>query len=659
MKISAIMAVKNGEKYLEEAILSVLNQTWPDLEFIIVNDASTDSTKEIIKRFAKLDSRIILIDNTINQGQGGSFNRALASSTGDVISFIDADDIWYPSKLDRVVRAFRDNQQLSLFQHNLELYSDRTPTRQLRDNSFVIGNLGGEFGDIVGEIPKFAPTSALSFRSKLLSYVLPIPSKRFRISADGYLTRTSIYFGSLDSDMNPFGVYRLHSANLFANQSSEDIRIYVEGTLKPALNWFYAKKYINSYYTPNVISPILDLNLEFFRLLVSQNRPLSRLVIVGAVPVGKVYDFSASICKLLEPSSVGVLINEKMVESLKDLNVECFCFQNSPETGRLHELTKEVVGRVSDFLPDLIVMLYYGNLKDFTNVINALSPLIGRFKTVAMNDRGGLRFLESNGYIVPSIKPEAENLKVRLASRNRRRILFFKDRFKKARCVIVANGPSLSISTLECLAQFTSFASNKIFLAFKNTTWRPTFYCISDTLVAKQNRFEIHECIKGVTFVSQKCRRYLKDSIYLISIPHEPFDRANVLHSPDPSNGMSCGHSVVVMQLRLAYWMGFEEVFIIGLDHRYEYNESDKVSGMIEMGNQVLRSQGETNHFTSDYSKKGELWTVPQLERIEKEFNQLDLLYSRTGRRIYNATQGSNFVGFQNITVEGMISRLR
>lgn len=90
-KISVIMPVYNGEKYLREAIDSILNQTFTDFEFIILNDASKDSTEEIIKSYT--DNRIVYIKNEQNLGVAGTLNRGLEIAKGEYIARMDADDI--------------------------------------------------------------------------------------------------------------------------------------------------------------------------------------------------------------------------------------------------------------------------------------------------------------------------------------------------------------------------------------------------------------------------------------------------------------------------------------------------------------------------------------------------------------------------------------
>lgn len=91
-KISIIMCVYNTEKYIEKAIDSVLNQTYSNLELIIVDDNSSDSSNKIIRKKMKKDNRIILIENEKNRGLSYSRNKGLEVSTGEYIGYIDSDD---------------------------------------------------------------------------------------------------------------------------------------------------------------------------------------------------------------------------------------------------------------------------------------------------------------------------------------------------------------------------------------------------------------------------------------------------------------------------------------------------------------------------------------------------------------------------------------
>jgi len=111
-KISVIMSVFNGEKYLREAMDSILNQTFADFEFIIVNDGSTDNSLSIIKGYA--DKRIRVIDNEQNIGLTKSLNRAIRQARGEYIARQDADDISLPNRFEEQLKYFKKNPDVAL-----------------------------------------------------------------------------------------------------------------------------------------------------------------------------------------------------------------------------------------------------------------------------------------------------------------------------------------------------------------------------------------------------------------------------------------------------------------------------------------------------------------------------------------------------------------
>ncbi|RKY31599.1 MAG: hypothetical protein DRP67_02325 [Candidatus Omnitrophota bacterium] len=111
-KVSVIMAVYNGEKYLKECIDSILNQTFSDFEFIIINDGSTDKTEEILQDFK--DERIRIVNNKENLGLTKSLNIGLSISKGKYIARIDVDDIALPQRLEKQVKFLDENQDVGL-----------------------------------------------------------------------------------------------------------------------------------------------------------------------------------------------------------------------------------------------------------------------------------------------------------------------------------------------------------------------------------------------------------------------------------------------------------------------------------------------------------------------------------------------------------------
>lgn len=110
-KISVVMSVYNGELYLGEAIESILNQTYKNFEFIIINDGSTDNSLEIIEQYKKTDPRIVLISRE-NKGLIASLNEGIAVAKGEYIARMDADDISLPDRFAEQVKVMDSDKEL-------------------------------------------------------------------------------------------------------------------------------------------------------------------------------------------------------------------------------------------------------------------------------------------------------------------------------------------------------------------------------------------------------------------------------------------------------------------------------------------------------------------------------------------------------------------
>lgn len=110
--ISVLMAVYNGEKFLKQTIDSILNQTYKDFEFIIIDDCSSDKTLDIIKSYK--DKRIFVHKNNVNMGQTKSLNIGLNLARGEYIARIDAGDVSLPNRLEKQVKIIRNNPNISV-----------------------------------------------------------------------------------------------------------------------------------------------------------------------------------------------------------------------------------------------------------------------------------------------------------------------------------------------------------------------------------------------------------------------------------------------------------------------------------------------------------------------------------------------------------------
>lgn len=113
-RISVLMTAYNAEKYIAQAIESILNQTYTDYEFIIINDGSTDDTPNIIQKYADQDSRIIFVDNKQNQGLIAVLNQGLDMAHGEFIARMDADDISLPQRFEKQIAYLDMNPEVGV-----------------------------------------------------------------------------------------------------------------------------------------------------------------------------------------------------------------------------------------------------------------------------------------------------------------------------------------------------------------------------------------------------------------------------------------------------------------------------------------------------------------------------------------------------------------
>lgn len=116
-KVSVIMPCYNCENYIEQSMLSVLRQTYQNLELLICDDASTDNSLEIIEDYLSKDSRIKVFSNAYLKGAPGARNTCLDHVTGDFVSFLDADDLWMEDKLERHLNFMLNNDVTFSYSH--------------------------------------------------------------------------------------------------------------------------------------------------------------------------------------------------------------------------------------------------------------------------------------------------------------------------------------------------------------------------------------------------------------------------------------------------------------------------------------------------------------------------------------------------------------
>jgi hypothetical protein len=218
------------------------------------------------------------------------------------------------------------------------------------------------------------------------------------------------------------------------------------------------------------------------------------------------------------------------------------------------------------------------------------------------------------------------------------RLAFLKDRHAGQRAVIVANGPSLNNMDLSFLKREITIGLNKIYLGFRKFGFYPKYYVAVNDKVISQSVDEIRQltCIKMIG--SRAGRRYLQEDAltYFVDNTNPP-----ARFSRDLTLGLHEGWTVTYAALQIAYYLGFREVVLIGLDHRYAFDGAP---------NEVRRMDGpDTNHFSPDYFGGGQTWDNPDLLRSEESYRIARQVFEADGRRIVDATSGGACTVFEKV----------
>lgn len=195
------------------------------------------------------------------------------------------------------------------------------------------------------------------------------------------------------------------------------------------------------------------------------------------------------------------------------------------------------------------------------------------------------------------------------------------------RCVIIGNGPSLNKMDLSFLNGETTFALNRIFLGFERFGFLPTYYVATNDLVIEQSATEI-AAIPCPKFIASDCHHFLpvRDDILPIR-SRISYDGA---FSRDPRRGLFIGSTVTYITLQLAYYMGFTDVVLIGVDHRF------KTQGAAHK--EVTSGNDDPDHFDPNYFGKGFRWHLPDLDHSGRMYQLAQAFFEGMGRRVTDAT---------------------
>ena len=227
----------------------------------------------------------------------------------------------------------------------------------------------------------------------------------------------------------------------------------------------------------------------------------------------------------------------------------------------------------------------------------------------------------------------------------------FRDFHSGETVVIIGNGPSLNQTDLRLLGETPSIGVNAIFLATDDLGFRPTYYVVEDTAVVRDNLDRIHDYRTTHRFFPSIYRDAIgkSEGTSYFNMNQGFYDGKSPSYciprfSTDAALRLFSGQSVTIINLQLAYYMGFAEVVLIGMDFSYTVPEDSIVEG-----NRILSQGDDPNHFHPDYFGKGKVWKDPKLDRVLANYQLAKLMFEADGRRIVNATPGGKLELFDRV----------
>jgi hypothetical protein len=228
---------------------------------------------------------------------------------------------------------------------------------------------------------------------------------------------------------------------------------------------------------------------------------------------------------------------------------------------------------------------------------------------------------------------------------DRARLEALHNKHQGERCFIFGNGPSLNQMDLTPLAGEITFGLNRIYLLFDEVGFATTYHVTINRLVIKQCYDEIM-AIPSTKFMNWQGARHLVSVETPVTLLRT---LADWQFSTDPTRGVWQGATVTFVAMQLAYYMGFAQVILIGVDHSFA-TKGDP--------HKVVTSRGDDpNHFAPNYFGKGFKWQLPDLETSEIAYAIARDAFARDGREIVDATVGGKLQVFRKVDYQTMLEQ--
>jgi len=227
--------------------------------------------------------------------------------------------------------------------------------------------------------------------------------------------------------------------------------------------------------------------------------------------------------------------------------------------------------------------------------------------------------------------------------KSKRELSMYHNIHQGKRCFVIGNGPSLQKMDLSRLRDEYTFGVNRIYLLFPELGFTTTYLVSVNELVLEQCAEDIKALSlpKFITWRARKC--YIEDpQVMFLDTDYtgpESF-------SPDMTKRVFEGFTVTYVALQLSFYMGFEEVILIGVDHNFATKGLPNTT--------VISTGDDPNHFTPGYFGKGFRWQLPDLEGSERAYSLARNAFTRSNRKVLDATIDGKLTVFPKVNYESL-----
>lgn len=229
------------------------------------------------------------------------------------------------------------------------------------------------------------------------------------------------------------------------------------------------------------------------------------------------------------------------------------------------------------------------------------------------------------------------------AKLSRQRIHALHNKHRGERCFIIGNGPSLNKMDLSPLRDEYTFGTNRIYLLFDRMGFHTSYYASVNELVIEQFGRDI-EALPMPKFIEWERRHLLKQTNDLMFIRSDL--KQPGFYGHDVPGGIWQGSTVTYVCMQIAFYLGFETVYLIGVDHNF------KTRGPAHK--QVVSEGDDPNHFHPDYFGQGSRWHLPDLDESEVAYRMARGAYEADGRRILDATVSGKLNVFEKVDYDSL-----